>query len=133
MFTSRADEPFAPLAGCACGGAQAWLSPPEYPGDRSAEWSGPGPPGDLIQRNGEALDVVAARLSAEWAVGVRHGCFCAHPYLIRLLGLGPADVDAYRAQVRAGDHRSMPGAVRASCGISSAVLARKLRAFEVVK
>ena len=63
--------------------------------------------------------LVAARLSAEWAVGVRHGCFCAHPYLIRLLGLGPSDVDAYRAQVRAGDHRFMPGAVRASCGISS--------------
>ncbi len=63
--------------------------------------------------------LVAARLSAEWGIGVRHGCFCAHPYLIRLLGLSPADVDAYREQVRAGDHRFMPGAVRASCGISS--------------
>jgi selenocysteine lyase/cysteine desulfurase len=63
--------------------------------------------------------LVAARLSAEWAIGVRHGCFCAHPYLVRLLGLSPADVDAYREQVRVGDHRSMPGAVRASCGISS--------------
>jgi selenocysteine lyase/cysteine desulfurase len=63
--------------------------------------------------------LVAARLSAEWGIGVRHGCFCAHPYLVRLLGLSAADVDAYRSQVRAGDHRSMPGAVRASCGISS--------------
>jgi len=63
--------------------------------------------------------LVAARLSAEWGIGVRHGCFCAHPYLIRLLGLSPADVDDYRRQVMAGDHRSMPGAVRASCGISS--------------
>jgi hypothetical protein len=63
--------------------------------------------------------LVAARLSAEWGIGVRHGCFCAHPYLVRLLGLSAADVDAYRRQVRAGDHRSMPGAVRASCGISS--------------
>jgi selenocysteine lyase/cysteine desulfurase len=63
--------------------------------------------------------LVAARLSAEWGIGVRHGCFCAHPYLVRLLGLTPADVDAYREQVRAGDHRFMPGAVRASCGISS--------------
>ena len=63
--------------------------------------------------------LVAARLSAEWGIGVRHGCFCAHPYLIRLLGLSPADVDAYRTQVMAGDHRTMPGAVRASCGISS--------------
>ena len=63
--------------------------------------------------------LVAARLSAERGIGVRHGCFCAHPYLVRLLGLDPAAVDAYREQVRAGDHRAMPGAVRASCGISS--------------
>jgi hypothetical protein len=33
--------------------------------------------------------------------------------------LSPADVAAYREQVRAGDHRTMPGAVRASCGISN--------------
>jgi selenocysteine lyase/cysteine desulfurase len=63
--------------------------------------------------------LVAARLSAEHGIGVRHGCFCAHPYLVRLLGLSSQDVDAYRRQVRAGDHRAMPGAVRASCGISS--------------
>src|SRR6202035_5047964 len=35
--------------------------------------------------------LVAARLSAEWAIGVRHGCFCAHPYLVRLLALSAAD------------------------------------------
>ena len=63
--------------------------------------------------------LVAARLSAEWGIGVRHGCFCAHPYVVRLLGLSPAEVDAYREQVRTGDHRFMPGAVRASCGIGS--------------
>jgi len=63
--------------------------------------------------------LVAARLSAEWGIGVRHGCFCAHPYLIRLLGLAPQAVEAYRAQVQAGDHRAMPGAVRASCSIAT--------------
>jgi len=63
--------------------------------------------------------LVAARLSAEWGIGVRHGCFCAHPYLIRLLGLSPAEVATYRDQVRAGDHRSMPGAVRASCSLAT--------------
>ncbi|MGH9103358.1 MAG: hypothetical protein ACRDYD_10335, partial [Acidimicrobiales bacterium] len=47
------------------------------------------------------------------------GCFCAHPYLIRLLGLSAAEIQAYRRQVLAGDHSSVPGAVRASCGISS--------------
>ena len=34
--------------------------------------------------------LVAARLSAEYGIGVRHGCFCAHPYLLRLLGLAAA-------------------------------------------
>ena len=63
--------------------------------------------------------VVAARLSAEWGIGVRHGCFCAHPYLIRLLGLSGPEIQAYRQRVLAGDHSSIPGAVRASCGISS--------------
>jgi len=63
--------------------------------------------------------LVAARLSAEYGIGVRHGCFRAHPYLIRLLGLRGEEVDAYRAHVLGGDHRAMPGAVRASCGIST--------------
>ena len=63
--------------------------------------------------------LVAARLSAEHGIGVRHGCFCAHPYLIRLLGLAHEEVDRYRRALRAGDHRTMPGAVRASCGIAT--------------
>ncbi|MGH9029710.1 MAG: aminotransferase class V-fold PLP-dependent enzyme [Acidimicrobiales bacterium] len=63
--------------------------------------------------------LVAARLSAEWGIGVRHGCFCAHPYLIRLLGLSQDEVLAYREQVKSGDHRTVPGAVRASCGLST--------------
>jgi selenocysteine lyase/cysteine desulfurase len=63
--------------------------------------------------------LVAARLSAEWGIGVRHGCFCAHPYLIRLLGLSPAEIETYRQGVLRGDHSALPGAIRASCGISS--------------
>jgi selenocysteine lyase/cysteine desulfurase len=65
--------------------------------------------------------LVAARLSAEFAIGVRHGCFCAHPYLVRLLGLSDDEVHRYRADVLAGDRRSIPGAVRASGGISATV------------
>ncbi len=63
--------------------------------------------------------LVAARLSAEHAIGVRHGCFCAHPYLMRLLGLGQAEVEAFRNEVRRGDRSRMPGAVRASFGINA--------------
>ncbi len=63
--------------------------------------------------------LVAARLSAEWGIGVRHGCFCAHPYLLRLLGLGTGAVAEARRQVLAGDRRHIPGAVRASCGLGT--------------
>jgi selenocysteine lyase/cysteine desulfurase len=63
--------------------------------------------------------LVAARLSAEYGIAVRHGCFCAHPYVIRLLGLGTEDVRAYRNDVLRGDHRHVPGAVRASAGLGS--------------
>ena len=62
--------------------------------------------------------LVAARLSAEYGIGVRHGCFCAHPYLVRLLGLPPDEIARYRQDVLAGDRTRIPGAVRASAGIS---------------
>ena len=63
--------------------------------------------------------LAAARLSAEFGIGVRHGCFCAHPYLLRLLGLSLAEVASYRDAVLAGDRRTIPGAIRASGGLST--------------
>jgi len=65
--------------------------------------------------------LVAARLSAEFGIGVRHGCFCAHPYLLRLLGLDAVEVAAYRAAVLGHDRRDIPGAVRASAGLSTSL------------
>jgi selenocysteine lyase/cysteine desulfurase len=63
--------------------------------------------------------LVAARLSAEHAIGVRHGCFCAHPYLVRLLGLDASEIAAYHDAIGRGDRRQIPGAVRASAGLST--------------
>jgi selenocysteine lyase/cysteine desulfurase len=63
--------------------------------------------------------LVAARLSAEYGIAVRHGCFCAHPYVVRLLGLADTEVEAYRSEVLRGDHRRVPGAVRASAGLGT--------------
>ena len=65
--------------------------------------------------------LVAARLSAEDAIAVRHGCFCAHPYLVRILGLSQGEVAEYREQVRRGDRSQTPGAVRASLGVNASV------------
>jgi selenocysteine lyase/cysteine desulfurase len=85
---------------------------------------GPGPGADTLAIatfvvEGAHHALVAARLSAEWGIGVRHGCFCAHPYITRLLGIGPEVIERYRTALRGGDHRAMPGAVRASCGIAT--------------
>ncbi len=68
---------------------------------------------------GAAHALVAARLSAEFGIGVRHGCFCAHPYLVRLLGMTGPQLDRFRAAARGHDRRTLPGAVRASAGIST--------------
>jgi selenocysteine lyase/cysteine desulfurase len=63
--------------------------------------------------------LVAARLSAEHGIGVRHGCFCAHPYLLRLLGMSSPEVSAFQQAIKRGDRRRIPGAVRASAGLST--------------
>lgn len=63
--------------------------------------------------------LVAARLSAEHAIGVRHGCFCAHPYLLRLLGMSSPEVSEFQQAIKRGDRRRIPGAVRASAGLST--------------
>ncbi len=87
---------------------------------------GPGP-GDLtlplatFNVEGMHHALVAARLSAEYGIGVRHGCFCAHPYLLRLLRLSTAEIAEYRHAVQRGDRRAIPGAVRASAGLSTSV------------
>jgi selenocysteine lyase/cysteine desulfurase len=63
--------------------------------------------------------LVAARLSAEFGIGVRHGCFCAHPYVVRLLGVGREGMAQARAALRRGERGAIPGAVRASCGLGT--------------
>ncbi|HEX2645786.1 MAG TPA: aminotransferase class V-fold PLP-dependent enzyme, partial [Candidatus Dormibacteraeota bacterium] len=64
----------------------------------------------------EGLDhgLVAAALSNEWGIAVRHGCFCAHPYMIHLLHMSKAEVSAVVDEVTTGRRKAMPGAVRAS-------------------
>jgi selenocysteine lyase/cysteine desulfurase len=60
--------------------------------------------------------LVAAVLGYEGAVGVRSGCFCAHPYVVHLLTLPEEVRDTWKARVLAGDKSDMPGLVRASFG-----------------
>ena len=62
---------------------------------------------------------LAAILSAEHAIGVRHGCFCAHPLISELLGLSGSEVAHLSGELRAGRRPPLPGAVRASMGLGT--------------
>lgn len=64
---------------------------------------------------------LAAVLSAEYGIGVRHGCFCAHPLMVALLGIDPAaDAEIYHSLTN-GDTMTMtmPGAARLSLGLGT--------------
>jgi selenocysteine lyase/cysteine desulfurase len=60
--------------------------------------------------------LVAAILGYEGGIGVRSGCFCAHPYVVHLLQLDEAESARWRDHLLAGDKSDMPGMVRASFG-----------------
>ena len=60
--------------------------------------------------------LVAAILGYEGGVGVRSGCFCAHPYVVHLLQLPDSELFAWREQAVQGDKTNLPGMVRASFG-----------------
>jgi len=60
---------------------------------------------------------VSAILGYEFAIGVRSGCFCAHPYILHLLGLSPEEAHEVRRRMLAGDKSEMPGLIRASFGL----------------
>ncbi|MFU8773894.1 MAG: aminotransferase class V-fold PLP-dependent enzyme [Anaerolineales bacterium] len=61
--------------------------------------------------------LVAAVLGCEFGIGVRSGCFCAHPYLMHLLENSPQKAQQVRQNIISGDRTDMPGMVRASLGL----------------
>ena len=69
--------------------------------------------------DGVEHDLVAAVLGYEHAVGLRSGCFCAHPYISHLLGLDDASTQAWARRAATGDKRGAPGMVRISFGCYS--------------
>ncbi len=68
---------------------------------------------------GIQYDLLAAALSAEHGIGIRHGCFCAHPLMMRLLRVTDAEANRLLDETRAGHHERLPGAARMSLGLGS--------------
>ncbi len=56
---------------------------------------------------------VATTLSTEGGIGVRNGCFCAQPYVHKLLGISLDDIERYMKD----KNLPRPGMVRVSFGI----------------
>lgn len=59
----------------------------------------------------------SAVLGYEFGIGVRSGCFCAHPYILHLLALSEDQAADVRRRMHAGDRSEMPGMIRASFGL----------------
>jgi selenocysteine lyase/cysteine desulfurase len=64
-------------------------------------------------------DLASAILNNEAAIATRNGCFCAHPYLHKLLKV--TNVDELVQALRRGDETDLPGAVRVSMGVFNTV------------
>ena len=103
--------------------ARLWDGLREVPGLRTLQqW--PSRAADRVGLATFTLDgyphpLLAAILSAEHAIGVRHGCFCAHPLITRLLGVTDTELDRLRNELVAGRRPPLPGAVRASLGLGT--------------
>ncbi len=61
--------------------------------------------------------LASAILGYEFGIGVRSGCFCAHPYILHLLGLSHEEAAQVRADIMSDDRSNMPGLIRASFGL----------------
>jgi len=70
-----------------------------------------------INVEGMSHYLAAAILGYEFGIGVRNGCFCAHPYLLHLMDIQGDQAQHVRTQILSGDRRFVPGMVRVSFGL----------------
>ncbi len=73
----------------------------------------------VISLNVKGMDhaLVSAILSYEGGIGVRNGCFCAHPYVKSLLGVTPEQTKEVEKHILARDRSTIPGTFRISFGL----------------
>jgi selenocysteine lyase/cysteine desulfurase len=60
---------------------------------------------------------LASALDAGWGVATRDGCFCAHPLMVDLLGVGGPEMERIRQDMVGDRMQHVPGMVRASLGV----------------
>ena len=62
-------------------------------------------------------ELVSTILNYEYAIATRNGCFCAHPYLHKLLKISEEESLQLYEKLTRHDRSQIPGAVRATIGI----------------
>ncbi len=107
----------------------------EIYGDTRPEWADQRLGVIPINLRGLSHFLVAAILGYEYGIGVRNGCFCAHPYLLHLLGFNESQAEQIRQQMISGDRRNAPGMVRISFGLynSTADVDRLIDALQAIR
>ena len=63
----------------------------------------------------------SAILGYEFGIGIRNGCFCAHPYVLHLLNISEQKSREVQHQIISGDRSNMPGFLRASFGLYNTI------------
>lgn len=74
-----------------------------------------------FQMEGVSHFLLAAILGNEFGIGVRNGCFCAHPYILHLLEVADDRANSLRQRIFNGDRSEVPGLVRISFGLYNQV------------
>lgn len=70
---------------------------------------------------GLSHSLLASMLAYEGGIGVRNGCFCAHPYVHRLLNLSSAEIHKLQQDMLFGRLKNVPGLVRVSFGMYNTI------------
>ncbi len=60
---------------------------------------------------------IASILGHEFGIGVRNGCFCAHPLILHLLDFSEAKANEFMKETLIGNNANRPGLIRMSFGI----------------
>ncbi|MFA5523970.1 MAG: aminotransferase class V-fold PLP-dependent enzyme [Tissierellales bacterium] len=70
---------------------------------------------------GLSHSLLASLLAYEGGIGVRNGCFCAHPYVHRLLNLSSEEIRKQQQDIIFGRLKNVPGLVRVSFGMYNTI------------
>ena len=65
--------------------------------------------------------LMASVLGFEFGIGVRNGCFCAHPYVLHLMHVDSEESTRVRQMIIAKDRSEVPGMVRISFGLYNSI------------